>query len=225
MSYVPTFDRNQMMFCSWDALVDAESIARIVDAFADNLDLEEIGIKEKKDREEGRPSYDPRGMLKLYIYGSRKGIRSSRKLAESCRINLEVQWMVGGVEPDFRTISDFRKDNIDSMKKIFHEFNRRISSAIEWGFTSVDGSKFQACNGKDRNFTKNKLDDRIKWLDAHTEEYLRILEEMDEEESQEEAGSLRWEEMEENLKKVRERLERYESYQKMMEETGYHSCH
>ena len=168
MSYVPTFDRNQMMFCSWDALVDAESIARIIDAFVDSLDLEEVGIKERKDREEGRPSYDPRGMLKLYIYGSRKGIRSSRKLAENCRINLEVKWMVGGVELDFRTISDFRKDNIDSMKKIFHEFNRRISGAVEWSFTSVDGSKFQACNGKDRNFMKNKLDDRIKWLDAHT---------------------------------------------------------
>lgn len=220
MSYMPTFDHNQMMFCSWDAMVDAESIARIIDAFVDSLDLEEIGIRERKDREEGRTSYDPRGMLKLYIYGSRKGIRSSRKLAENCRINLEVKWMVGGVEPDFRTISDFRKDNIDSMKKIFHEFNRRICSVVEWGFTSVDGSKFQACNGKDRNFTKNKLDDRIKWLDAHTEEYLRILEEMDEEESREEAGSISREEVEEKLKKARERLERYESYQKVMEETG-----
>ena len=97
MSYVPTFDRNQMMFCSWDALVDAESIARIIDAFVDSLDLEEVGIRERKDREEGRPSYDPRGMLKLCIYGSRKGIRSSRKLAENCRINLEVKRMVGGV--------------------------------------------------------------------------------------------------------------------------------
>lgn len=220
MSYIPTFDRNQMMLCSWDTLVDAESIARIIDAFVDNLDLEELGIKERKDGEEGRPSYDPRGMLKLYIYGSRKGIRSSRKLAENCRVNIEVKWMVGGVEPDFRTISDFRKDNVDSMKKIFHEFNRRISGAIEWGFTSVDGSKFQACNGKDRNFTKNKLDDRIKWLDAHTEEYLRILEEMDEEESREETGSLSREEVEEKLKKTHERLERYESYQKIMEETG-----
>ena len=63
-------------------------------------------------------SDDPKGMYKLYIYGSRKGIRSSRKLSESCKVNLEVKWMMGGVEPDFRTISDFRKDNIDSLKKI-----------------------------------------------------------------------------------------------------------
>lgn len=84
----------------------------------------------------------------------------------------------------------------------------------------MDSSKFQACNGKDRNFTKNKLDDRIKWLDAYTEECLRILEEMNEEESREEAGSISREEVEEKLKKAHERLERYESYQKVMEETG-----
>ena len=46
------------------------------------------------------------------------------------------------------------------------------------GVCSVDGSKFQADNSKDNNFTKNKLDDRIKWLNAHTDEYLRILKEM-----------------------------------------------
>ena len=53
---------------------------------------------------------------------------------------------------------------------------------MEWGFTSIDGSKFQANNSKDNNFTKNKLDDRIKWLNGHTDEYLRILNDMDEQE-------------------------------------------
>lgn len=53
--------------------------------------------------------------------GERKSrIRSSRKLAESCKINLEVKWMLGGVELDFRTISDSRKVNIDSLKDIFY---------------------------------------------------------------------------------------------------------
>lgn len=185
MPYVSAFDRNQMMVCSWDSFVDPESVARLIDAFVNSLDLTKYNVKEAA--KEGRPSYDPRGMYKLYIYGSRKGIRSSRKLAESCRVNLEVKWMLGGVEPDFRTISDFRKENIDSLKEIFHEFNRRISGAVEWGFTSVDGSKFMADNSKDNNFTKHKLDDRIRWLNAHTDEYLRILKAMDEEEELAEA--------------------------------------
>jgi len=183
MPYVSTFDRTQMMMCSWDSFVDPESIARLIDAFVNSLDLMNYGVKEIA--AEGRHSYDPKGMYKLYIYGSRKGIRSLRKLSESCKVNLEVKWMMGGVEPDFRTISDFRKDNIDSLKKIFHEFNQRMSEAVEWGFSSIDGSKFLANNSKDNNFTKNKLDDRIKWLNAHTDEYLGILKEMDEQEEQE----------------------------------------
>lgn len=219
MPYVSAFDRTQVMMCSWDSFVDPESIARLIEAFVNSLDLIKYGVKEAA--VEGRPSYDPKGMYKLYIYGSRKGIRSSRKLSESCRVNLEVKWMMGGVKPDFRTISDFRKDNIDSLKKIFHEFNQRISGAVEWGFSSVDGSKFLANNAKDNNFTKSKLDDRIKWLNAHTDEYLRILKEMDEQEEQEVTPEkFTREVIEEKLKEAQERLARYEGYRKMMEETG-----
>lgn len=168
-----------------------------------------------------------KSLYKIYIYGSRKGVRSSRKLAESCKVNLEVKWMTGGVEPDFRTIADFRKDNIDSLKEIFHEFNRRISGAVEWGFSSVDGTKIQASNSKDNNFTKNKLDDRIKWLNGHTDEYLRILKEMDEQEDKEEAGlseedpeQLTREIIEAKLKEAKERLAKYEGYRELMEKKG-----
>jgi len=219
MPYVKTFDRDQFMMCSWDSLVDPESIARLIDAFVESLDLSKYEIKEASS--EGRPAYDPKGLLKLYIYGSRKGIRSSRKLAESCKTNLEVKWLIGGVEPDFRTISDFRKNNIDCIKSIFHEFNRRISGAVEWGFASIDGSKFTANNSKDNNFTKNKLDDRIKWLNGHTDEYLRLLREADEEEDlDDQSDSLSKEELENKLKEAEERLARYKQYQQMMEESG-----
>lgn len=219
MPYIKTFDRSQMMMCSWDSFVEEESTARLIDAFVNSLDMKEYKVK--KASKEGRPSYDPRGLFKLYIYGNYKGIRSSRKLAEQCRINLEVKWMLGGVEPDFRTISDFRKDNISSLKKVFHEFNRRLSGAIEWGFTSVDGSKFAANNSKNANFTKNKLDDRITWLNAHTDEYLRILNDMDEQEDLEETpGQLTKEVIEAKLAEAQERLARYEAYQKLMEESG-----
>lgn len=219
MPYISTFDRNQIMVCTWDSFVEPESIARLIDAFVNSLEFTKYGVKEAA--KEGRPSYEPKGMYKLFIYGNRKGIRSSRKLAESCKINLEVKWMMGGVEPDFRTISDFRKDNIDYLKEIFHEFIRRISGAVNWGFISIDGSKFLANNSMDRNFTKNKLDDRIKWLNAHTDEYLIILKDIDEQEDLEEApDQLTKEVIEAKMKAAQERLVRYEAYQRMMEETG-----
>ena len=79
------------------------------------------------------------------------------------------------------------------------------TSTVEWGFTSIDGSKFLANNSKDSNFTKNKLDDRIKWLNAHTDEYLRILKEMDEQEELEEVSeNLTKETLEKKLKEAQE---------------------
>ena len=218
MPYVKTCDRNQMMFCSMDSFVDPESTARLIDAFVNSLDLQKYGVKEAA--KEGRPTYDPKGLLKLYIYGCRNEIRSSRKLQRACEVNIEVIWLIGGAKPDFRTISDFRKDNIDVLKKLFHEFNRRLAGAVEWGFSSIDGSKFQANNSKNNNFTKNKLDDRIKWLDGHTDEYLRILKEMDEEKDLDEDVELTRGLVEQKLKEAQERLERYRGYQKIMEETG-----
>lgn len=218
MPYVKTCDRNQMMFCSMDSFVDPESTARLIDAFVNSLDLQKYGVKEAA--KEGRPPYDPKGLLKLYIYGCRNEIRSSRKLQRACEVNIEVIWLMGGAKPDFRTISDFRKDNIDVLKKLFHEFNRRLAGAVEWGFSSIDGSKFQANNSKNNNFTKNKLDDRIKWLDRHTDEYLRILKEMDEEKDLDEDVELTRGLVEQKLKEAQERLERYRGYQKIMEETG-----
>lgn len=219
MHYVKAFDRDQMMMTTWDSMVEPDSMARLIDAFVNSLDLSDYGVKEMA--QEGRPPYDPKSLYKLYIYGSDNGIRSSRKLEKSCKVNIEVRWMLGGVEPDFRTIADFRKDNIDSLKKIFNEFNRRLSGAVDWGFTSIDGSKFSACNSKDNNFTKNKLDDRIKWLNGHIEEYLRILDDADkQEEFGESPENLTKELIEEKLKEARERLEKYEGYQKIMEESG-----
>ena len=209
MHYVEAFDRNQMMITSWDSMVDPESTARLIDAFVNSLNLADYGIKEIAS--EGRPPYDPKSLLKVYIYGSDNGIKSSRRLAKSCKVNVEVKWMTGGIEPDYRTIADFRKDNIDSLKKIFREFNKRLSGAVEWGFTSVDGSKFAACNSKSNNFTKNKLDDRIKWLNGHIEEYLRILDDADKQEDfDENPENLTKEFIEGKLREARERLEKYE---------------
>ncbi len=218
MPYVKTFDRNQMMICSMDSLVDPKSTARLIDTFVNSLNMKDYDVKEAAS--EGRPLYDPKGLFKLYIYGYRNEIRSSRKLQRACEVNLEVIWLMGGAKPDFRTISDFRKNNIDSLKKLFHEFNRRLSETVEWGFSSVDGSKFQANNSKNNNFTKNKLDDRIKWLDGHTEEYLRILNDADQEADLDSEAELTKELVEQKLAEAQERLEKYKGYQQLMEETG-----
>lgn len=223
MRYVKGLDRNQVMMCSLDSFVDKESDARLIDAFVNNLDLEALKITKSKAASEGRPAYDPRSMLKLYIYGAEHSIRSSRKLAEACRLNVEVRWMIGAVTPDFRTISDFRKANIKVLKDVLHEFNRRIATAVEFGYVSIDGSKIRANNSKDNNFTSHKLDDRIEWLDAHIEEYLRQMATLDSIETAEEIeveGMLNREILEQKLQEAQERLDRYKGYRDYMEANG-----
>lgn len=76
------------MMCSLDFFVDSESIARVIDVFADSLNLAEIYLGKVLPAKEGRPDYGPGAVLKLYLYGNQKSSRSSSKLAEACRINV-----------------------------------------------------------------------------------------------------------------------------------------
>ena len=221
MPYIQGIDRNQLMMCSLDCFVASDSVARIIDAFVNGLDIAGMGFARAKASKEGRPAYEAKALLSLHLYGSRKGVRSSRKLDEACTVNIEVKWLMNGLEPDFRTISDFRKENIESMKKVFKAFNKKLAGVLKQGFKSVDGSKFQASNSKDNNFTANKLDDRIEWLNQYSDEYLRQLEEMDKlDEETELAGQFTREEIEEKLQATQERVELYKSYRDYMEENG-----
>lgn len=230
MPYIKApIDRDQMMMTSYNDLVDPESMARVIDYFVNCLDLSMLGFNNTKPSEEGRPSYPPSNMLKLYLYGYRNDLRSSRKLEKGCKVNIELIWLVDGMQPDFRTISDFRKDNIDSLKGVFREFTRRITVDLKTGVLSVDGSKFDAWNGKDRNFTITKLDDRIKWLEDHSQEYLRLIEIADAQEELadklktaevEGRANLSKEEIETKYKEAQERLERYRGYREYMEENN-----
>ncbi|HHW31680.1 MAG TPA: transposase [Clostridiaceae bacterium] len=67
----------------------------------------------------GRPPYDPGDLLKLYVYGYFNKIRSSRKLMAECTRNIELFFLLNRLTPDFRTISDFRKDNAKALKNVF----------------------------------------------------------------------------------------------------------
>ena len=217
-------NRDQISLMSIDSLVPSDSMARVIDYFVDNLDLKEIGFTKTEPSFEGRPAFDPKSLLKLYLYGGRYDLRSSRKLEKACVVNIEVVWMMGGLRPDFRTIADFRKDNVECLKKVFKEFLRRVTIDLKTGFVSIDGSKFRAQNAKDNNFTINKLDDRIQWLEGHITEYLRLMDLADKQEEKElsevEAdanGMLTKEILEEKLQKAQERLDKYKSYRDIME--------
>ena len=222
-------NRYQIAIQSIDDMIDPEAEVRIIDAFVESLDLGKLGFEKSVAATEGRPRYNPKALLKLYIYGNRNTIRSSRKLQQACKVNIEVIWLMDELKPDFRTISDFRKDNAKCLKAVFLEFNRKIYDLVEHGNYSIDGSKVLANNSKDNNFTANKLDDRLKNIENHINEYMAQLDAMDEAEDEEaeeeklqkeDPTKLSKEELQRRLKEITERQARYEGYLKALEESG-----
>lgn len=212
-------DRNQMMFTTFDELAEPDSTARVIDYFIDHVDLGEMGFRKTTVAAEGRPSFPPSNMAKLYLYGYRNKIRLSRKLERACKVNIEAMWLMEGLTPDFRVISDFRKDNIDCMIKLYHEFTKRVTVDLETGDVSIDGSKFKAWNSKDRNFTVHKLEERMEWIEDHTAEYLRLIEDADANEDTVE-GRFTKEELEKKVNELQERLEKYRGYRELMIKEG-----
>jgi transposase len=73
-----------------DDFVPADHICRVIDAFVAKLAMSELGFERARAAETGRPGYDPRDLLKLYLYGYLNQIRSSRRLEAECRRNVEL---------------------------------------------------------------------------------------------------------------------------------------
>lgn len=220
MAYKKGSDRRQRVLfpdCI-DEYVEADAPVRLFDAFVDSLDMDGLSFVRSTPAETGTPGYDPRDLLKLYIYGYFYQVRSSRKLARECKCNIEVMWLLGKLTPDFRTISDFRKDNKGSITKVYKEFNRFCMGLklFSKSYISIDGSKFKAVNAKDNNLTLSKLDDRIKRLDEHIALYMEELDTYDHEEGR----KLSKDEIQSKLDVCKERKERYEGYRDQLEKSG-----
>ena len=82
----------------------------MIDVFAAELDLAELGFSGVDPEVTGRPSYHPSVLLKLYIYGYLNRVQSSRRLEREAGRNVEVMWLTGRLVPDHKTIADFRRD-------------------------------------------------------------------------------------------------------------------
>ena len=129
-----------------DAYIKKDSEVGVIDRFVSSLDMSRLGFIRSTPAIEGTPGYNPRDLLKLYIYSYFNGIRSSRKIASECYRNIEVMWLICRLTPDFRTISDFRKDNKTSIKGVFKELNKRFNKLglFRHTYYSIDGSRFKA---------------------------------------------------------------------------------
>ncbi len=161
--------------------IEEDNPVRAIDAFVDALDLAELGFGGVVPEATGRPGYHPATLLKIYLYGYLNQVQSSRRLERECGRNIELIWLTGRLMPDFKTIADFRKDNGLAIRKVcrqFVELCRRIH-LLDHASVAIDGSKFKAVNARSKNFTREKMKQRMKQIDESIAHYLSELDTAD----------------------------------------------
>ena len=183
MNHRPGLDRSQTLLFPerLEDYIAAENPARFLDAFVGSRDLHALRFTKARCARTGRPPYAPAALLKLYLYGYLHRVRSSRLLEAECHRNVEVLWLLGKLAPDFKTIADFRKDNLSPLKAVARQFTLLCRQLELFGgeLLAIDGSKFAAVNARDQNFNAAKLQDLIARADARLAEYLQQLDTAD----------------------------------------------
>ena len=224
MGYIAGTNREQVVLfpAVIDDYVSGDNPVRFVEAFVKQLDLGVLGISKAEPEERGRPAYDPRDLLKLFIYGYLNEIRSSRKLERETIRNVEVMWLVRRLTPDHKTIANFRKDNARVLPGVFREFTKLCREQELFGgeLVGIDGSKFRAVNSRDRNFSEAKLKQRLQWIEEKIENYLAALQKQDEAESESETSAVKAAELQAQLAALHEKQVGYEDLKQQLAESG-----
>jgi transposase len=182
--YKNGLDREQAMLLPprVDDYVSADNPVRAIDAFVDSLDLAELGFQHAQGSiGSGQPAYAPQSLLKLYLYSYLMRVRSSRLIERETRRNLEVIWLINGLQPSYKTISNFRKDNAKALKAANRNFVMLCKSLELFGgeLAAIDGSFFRGNVAKESIFTQARLKKLLKRIDAHIQAYLQELETAD----------------------------------------------
>jgi transposase len=148
MSYIRGEGRSQgtLFPVVLDDLVPADHVCRVIDAFVGRLAMAELGFERAEAAETGRPGYDPRDLLKLYLYGYLHQLRSSRRLEAECRRNVELMWLLGRLYPDHKSIAEFRRMHGEAVTAAGAELVRLARSVglVRGEWIAIDGSKFRA---------------------------------------------------------------------------------
>jgi transposase len=222
MGYIQGIDRHQpVMFPeALDDYVAPDSTVRVIDEFVRGLDLSELGFARAVPAEEGRPGYDPRLLLSLYIYGYLNRTRSSRRLEAETHRNLEVIWLMTKLKPDHKTISEFRRHHAAALKRVTREFLCvcKELALLDSTLVLIDGSKIRAVNSRDRNYTKDRIEKLLRRVDQSIATYLW---ELDREDRREEGMKGPTDpDIPQKLDKLRERQKELREIQKQISKRG-----
>ena len=182
MHFIKPENRHQLTFMqSLDDLVPLDHYVRLLDALVEAVvssNPEDFAYKGQTNT--GRRAYNPATMLKLLLYGYLNSIKTSRKLERECYRNIEVIWLLGQLQPDHKSIADYRKDNSDAIKQISKKFRLFLKDKgyIQGKLMAIDGSKVKANANRDM-LTIKKIEHRLERMDEQIDRYLQQLLEND----------------------------------------------
>ena len=199
-------------------LVPAGHMAHFVrDLVRDELDLS--GIVESYSEERGQPPYHPVMMTALLLYTYCQGIYSSRRIARACQERVDYMAVTAMQQPDFRTISDFRKRHLKALESLFVQVLQlcRRSGLVKLGHVSLDGTKVKANASKHKAMSYERMNSEEKRLREEVRGWLRKAEEIDAEEDERFGADRRGDELPEWVKDRQKRLEKIREAKEALE--------
>jgi transposase len=186
--------------------VEEDSLERFVSDtidYLDNQDRLEPFYPPETDENRGRPQFHPVMLLKVLVFAYAQGIRSSRRIDRLLERDVAFRYLAANQQPDFRTISDFRKDHREDFRHLFVEIVRLCAQAgmAQLGEVALDGRRVQGDAALDQNRTREQIEDEIETI---IEEAAAIDEDEDDEYGPENRGD----ELPEEMRDQEGRLER-----------------
>jgi transposase len=224
MSYINGTARGQSVLFprTLDEYLDENNAVRAIDAFIEYLPFDELGFVRGEPAETGRPGYDPRVLLGIFIWGHLNGVRSSRRLERECGRNVELMWLSGQLQPDFKTLCRFRQENGEAINRVLVQFRVWCKGAELFGkeLVAIDGSKFKAVNSTARNVTQGRLGKLIEREKQAVADYLAELQAADEQEATVPEPKLTAGELKQKIATIGDYLKQHEELQEEMKESG-----
>jgi transposase len=193
-------------------LLDDDHLCLVINDVVNALDL---GCLYKKVSSRGRPLYHPAMMLKILFYAYAVGIFSSRKIAKALCEQIPFIFLAAWQKPDFRTISDFRKNNLNALRKLFTQIVAICEKLgmVSVGHIAIDGTKIKA-NASDANTYDTKR------IEREIQKMLEAADRQDAKEDQTFGPENSGDELPESIQKPAERLEKLKQIQIELENSG-----
>ena len=167
--------------------VDLCNPVRAIDAFGERVDYVGLGFRHvDSGGGAGQPPYHPKDLTKLYLYGYTHKVRSSRLLEREAGLNIEVMWLMHGLQPGYRTIATFRKDNRKALKKLNKEFVLTMQelNLVDGKLVAIDGAFFDGNASKASITPHQRLAERVTAIQEDIEAYIATLDANDAAEDQ-----------------------------------------